>query len=376
MTPAYTAEMLCCMKREFLALFAIPFLCMSATAADDSDTNNNNTAEADPKRNWALVPAVTSSPSFGSGLGLTGLYFFKLDKQNEATPPSRIFASVVYSDTDSYAAIVVPSFYFSNDDRRFEIPMIHGRVNNEIDDYLTGQQARFESKFSAIAPVYRWRIKGRTYLGAQVQISDVAYSARDAFSDDYLERIEAEDTTQTGIGTVLTRDSRDNQLYPYSGSYAEINALVYTGMFGNDSRYETVKAEFKKFHELGREKILAWRIYGQFGFGDTDYASKAKLGRGADLRGYTSGEHFADNMMTVQAEYRWMPWRRVGLVGFAGYSALYDDDWYDLNDADYYGSFGVGLRLRILESERVNFRVDWAWGEDEDAYYVSLRESF
>ena len=94
------------------------------------------------------------------------------------------------------------------------------------------------------------------------------------------------------------------------------------------------------------------------------------------MRGYTAGEYFADNLISVQAEYRWKPFTRLGFVVFGGYSALFDGDWYELNEADYYGSFGAGVRFRILQSERVNFRVDWAWGKDEDAYYVSLREAF
>ena len=299
-----------------------------------------------------------------------------LTDDGPATPPSRVFASAVYSNTYSYAAILAPTFYFANDDRRFEIPLIYGRVNNDVDDFLTGEQVLFESKFTAIAPVYRWRIRGRTYLGAQAQISDVAYTARDEFSDDYLQRVEAEDATQTGIGAVLTRDTRDNQLYPFSGSYAELNGLAYTGLFSNDVRYETLKGEFKKFVELGPEKILAWRLFGQFGFGDLEYGGKAQLGRFSDLRGYTAGENFADNLITAQVEYRFFPWPRVGFVVFGGYSALYDGNWSDVDDAEYFGSVGGGIRVRILQSQRVNFRVDFAWGDDEDAYYVSLREAF
>ena len=34
------------------------------------------------------------------------------------------------------------------------------------------------------------------------------------------------------------------------------------------------------------------------------------------------------------------------------------------------------IRKQVRISERANFRVDFAWGKDEDAYYVSLREAF
>ena len=98
------------------------------------------------------------------------------------------------------------------------------------------------------------------------------------------------------------------------------------------------------------------------------------LGRRSDLRGYTSGEHVARNLLSTQAEYRWMLNDRWGLVGFFGVARLYDGG---IDEGENFSSGGVGVRLRLHQANRVNLRVDFAWGEnDEDGFYVSLREAF
>ena len=47
------------------------------------------------------------------------------------------------------------------------------------------------------------------------------------------------------------------------------------------------------------------------------------------------------------------------------------------DEGENFSSGGVGVRLRLHQANRVNLRVDFAWGEDdEDGFYVSLREAF
>ena len=42
-----------------------------------------------------------------------------------------------------------------------------------------------------------------------------------------------------------------------------------------------------------------------------------------------------------------------------------------------YKSIGFGLRYTLQEAQRIRFRVDFAFGDDDnDGFYVSLREAF
>jgi hemolysin activation/secretion protein len=96
------------------------------------------------------------------------------------------------------------------------------------------------------------------------------------------------------------------------------------------------------------------------------------------LRGYVSGNIVGDKLMDAQFEYRWQCAERWWLVGFAGVAAVYDGQLDDVGSDDLYSSGGLGFRFRLHPQQRVNFRVDYAWGEgdENDGFYVSLREAF
>jgi outer membrane protein assembly factor BamA len=367
----------------FLVILVLLFVLPRAEAQELPAAGIEQAAEADaevsePKkkeRPWVLAPIVVNNPAFGFGLGLTGMYFFNVDKTDVKSPPSRLFGTAMYSDTDSYLVALVPTFYLKEDQHRVEVAAAYGEINNEFDDFMGGT-ARFATTFYGVNPSYRFLLGWDTYFGGQYQWSDISYSAKDQSSQDYLDSFGAEDTVISGIGLLLTRDTRDNQLYPYSGSFAEASYLTYLDALGSDEEYDVLDLQFNKYNQYRTGHVIAWRLSGRFTSEDTPYSGLSTLGRGSDLRGYTGGELVAENLMAAQVEYRWRVWRKWGVVGFAGYSALYDGSVKDIDSDTLYGSYGVGVRYSLLDEQRVNLRVDVAKGEGDDAFYISIRESF
>ena len=63
------------------------------------------------------------------------------------------------------------------------------------------------------------------------------------------------------------------------------------------------------------------------------------------------------------------------MVAFAGTGAV-APKLGELKSDDFQGSVGAGLRFMALESQRINLRVDYARGESEDAFYISIAEAF
>jgi hypothetical protein len=62
---------------------------------------------------------------------------------------------------------------------------------------------------------------------------------------------------------------------------------------------------------------------------------------------------------------------------FVGIAALYEDSMADISSDEIFGSGGVGMRYVLHEESRLNFRIDYAWGEgDEEGLYVGVREAF
>jgi len=94
------------------------------------------------------------------------------------------------------------------------------------------------------------------------------------------------------------------------------------------------------------------------------------------MRGYYLGRYRDKNMITLQAEYRWVPvfWR-VGLAAFAGIgdvAATLGD--FDLGRFKY--TYGLGLRFVIDPKQRLHLRVDFGFGKETSGVYFTAAEAF
>ena len=66
-----------------------------------------------------------------------------------------------------------------------------------------------------------------------------------------------------------------------------------------------------------------------------------------------------------------------GAVGFAGVSELFNGSFSNWNSETFHPNAGLGIRIMLNEANRMNFRIDYAWGdEDEEGLYVGVGEIF
>jgi len=79
--------------------------------------------------------------------------------------------------------------------------------------------------------------------------------------------------------------------------------------------------------------------------------------------------------VTTQIEYRWRFLQRWGMVAFAGIGQV-APELFEMNGDNILPSYGVGIRFTASESNRINLGVDYARGEDSDAWYFRIGEAF
>lgn len=64
------------------------------------------------------------------------------------------------------------------------------------------------------------------------------------------------------------------------------------------------------------------------------------------------------------------------MVAFAGAGRV-DDAFEDIGENHTIPSYGVGLRFMVLDSQRINIRVDYARSDKgNDAWYLAVTEAF
>ncbi len=341
----------------------------------------NASAEVDKddektKKSFVTAPLVMSSPSFGNGAGVTCLYFYQPTPENDTSPPSHVSATGAYSDTDSYFIGVFNKNFLNNDSWRPVIGGVTGHIENELDIDDIGT-AEFSSDIIAVFARSDWRVIGDWFLGVKGSYADISYKTGNEESREYFETYDVKDNASASFGMLASYDTRDNTRYPYKGIFAELGLTFVPEFLGSEESYHVLDSQINVYKLVFPKQVLALRAYGRFTPSDTPYSGLSTLGRRSDLRGYTSGEHMAENLISTQAEYRWMIFKKFGIVGFVGAAALYDKDISNINSDTIFVSGGIGFRYVLHEENRVNFRVDFAFGEnDDDGFYVSIKEAF
>ena len=171
-------------------------------------------------------------------------------------------------------------------------------------------------------------------------------------------------------------DTRDDSFYPQRGSLSEL-ATDYTqsdSVFGT-TRFFTYRFEYNGYHAIDERNVLAWRAAAQVVDGNAPFFALAWFGSGADLRGYTPGRYIGKSLFAAQAEWRWQATRKLGLVAFAGTGRI-SNPAFGFEAPGWLPAGGVGLRWRLTDQNRLNFRIDYGRGRDDETLIISVGEAF
>lgn len=305
------------------------------------------------------------------------MYFFRPDPNDLVSPASTVSLVGLYSDTDSHFVGLFAKTFLKEDLWRVAAGAVNGTINNEFEIEGFNQNVEFANLVNAVFTRVDRRISGNYFIGGIAGVVDINYREGNDASKIYFDLFGVEDNLSGQFSLLGFHDSRDNVRYPEKGNYSEANVTFVPEWLGSVEGYHAVELFANQYISPFERQVLAMRIYGRFTPSDTPYSGLSSLGRQSDLRGYTSGENIAENLIALQAEYRWLLTRRLGAVGFVGVSELYNGSIGNINQDTFYPSAGLGLRYMMNEENKMNFRFDYAWGSsDEQGFYIGVGEAF
>src|SRR4030043_549518 len=162
--------------------------------------------------------------------------------------------------------------------------------------------------------------------------------------------------TVSVLGYFMTYDSRDSIFYTTAGSFHQFSARAFGRALGSDFTFNRFFFDLRKYVRLTPAHCLAFQTRLLFETGNPPFWRMGLLGGSESLRGYYPGRYRDKDMITLQAEYRWVPafWR-VGVAAFAGIgdvAATLGD--FDLGRFKY--THGFGLRFVIAPKQRLHPR--------------------
>ena len=331
---------------------------------------------------FVAVPIPISNPTIGSGLGVIGIYVFHLNPQDEVSPPSILGAGGFYTDSQSWAGGLMQKLYLKEDRYRvtgalagFEINYDFFGVGNEAGD--NGISVPLQQKGPYVSIDFLRRVPKNVFVGLRYKIIDTDLALDLSKVRDFL-GIDIPDielnATIASLGPHVLHDVRDNEFFPTAGSLFDLEGEFYEDLWGSDLEYQKYFISYNRYW-TALKGVLAYRAYGCDTGGDVPFFDLCLFGMQSDLRGYTGGRYRDRTMLATQLEYRRMYDNRLGYVAFGGIGQV-GPSFSDYTSDDILPSAGVGFRWTASTDYRINLRVDFAFGKDEEAVYVAIGEAF
>ena len=354
----------------FCLALAAPALAEDA-AADEGDK---------PAKPFSIVamPIPVSNPAIGNGLAVAALGIFTHDK---AAPPWVTGLGGMYADSRSWAAFAGQQANLRQDAVRLTLG---GGVGDfHLDFYGIGAVAGDRNhaipigqKGGGLIAAALFRVRPHSYLGVRyrgVAVKTTLDLTELPFPDLELPQVEM-DSASSALGLAAEYDSRDSQFGPREGAYVTADWLVAGAALGSDFDYDRLQLAANAYRALSDKAVIAARLSICDSGDGAPFFDLCLFGQNNDLRGYDPGRYRDHTLAAVQVEYRRDLFWRIGAVAFAGVGGVAPS--FDKLGSTLLPAAGVGLRLKASKAHRVNASIDFAFGEDSQAFYFYIGEAF
>ncbi len=179
----------------------------------------------------------------------------------------------------------------------------------------------------------------------------------------------------SSLGLVFQIDKRDNRYFPLKGFFFDNQIDFYRKELGSDYNFISSYSDFRYFYAFNKSHILAFNNYLGYCDGNIPYHKYPKLG-GADLmRGFREGRYTDKIFYTLQTEYRFRIYKKLGAVLFASVGDV-SDKFQNFRRKDFKFAFGGGLRYQLTDN-KIHLRVDYGLNnEGGKGIYITAIEAF
>lgn len=402
------------MKKSVLITILLSLITVSALQAQE--TKNDSLTSHDSvfsqkelrrqrvaKRNfhYNILGGPSYSPDFGLLVGGSALMTFSIQPSDSTLKRSVLPMTIAFIFDGGINLFMKPQLFFKND--RFRIFGKFSYKNTQENYYGVGystnknyvrSDATSQYRYSGVQinPWFLFRL-GNTNLFAGPQI-DINY---DHFTNPgkYLAMEESYTDAggdahgyknfNSGLGFLLTYDSRDVPSNAYRGMYLDFRGMMYHKIFGSDKNFYRLELDYRQYKQIGERKVIAWTAQSKNVFGkDIPLTQYSLTGTPFDLRGYYMGQYRDKSSHVVLAEYRQMfntdedTWlkriiQHLGFVAWAGCGFMGPTA---TKVEGVLPNYGVGLRIEV--QPRMNVRLDLGKNtvNNQTLFYFNMTEAF
>jgi hypothetical protein len=332
-------------------------------------------------KNILAFPFAVHSLETNWGFGGIAARFFKAGNGTDSTiRTSDVNVLGLYTLRKQLILVLNSTIFFPKEDR---IARFQASYSYYPDDFwglgnrvpYTNEEG-FSQKQYFINPQFLQRVHDKFYLGLTYEFQHtgpVSYTPGGLFDRENITGRYGGNTS--GIGPILSWDTRNNAYSPDHGFFAELQYVWFPTLLGTDFKFQVFSADVRKFIYLDPMSVLALQGIAGLTFGNTPFRKLEELGGADMMRGYYGGRYADKCLMAYQAEYRRLLFWRIGMVAFAATGEVAPaPTQFELDGLHF--SYGGGLRFMLSKAEKLNLRIDYGVAKHSNAFTVQLREAF
>jgi outer membrane protein assembly factor BamA len=341
-----------------------------------------------------VFPAIgyTLQTGFAAVVSANAVIYKKHRSAKDSTSlPSAVAASISYSQKNQIILPVQAVLYFNNnktiwisDWRYLKYPTFTyglGMNTSPQDSTLLSYQYL---KFHQSVLFY---IHPHLFIGAGYSL-DYFWNIRQVYNKpgsetDFQKYGSGSTSVSSGISLNLLRDSRDNPVNAYRGSYTNILLIPRFQFMGSNASWTSLLLEYRTYirFPVSSPNIFAVWSYNWLTLSGTPpYLMLPSTGWDKSFntgRGYIQGRFRSNNMLDAEMEYRIQLTRNglFGMVVFANFESFSNIDTWKFTGIAPAG--GLGLRIKLNKYSRTNIAIDYGWGrQGSHGFFVNLGEAF
>ena len=351
---------------------------------------------------YNILGGPSYTPDFGFLIGGSALMTFRMNPQDTTMRRSVIPMALAFMfEGGGLNLMVKPQLFFKDD--KFRIFGVLNYKNTRENFYGIGYNTNKNYERSDSTSQYRysgfqvnpWFLfrmgKSDIFFGPQIDISydklsdpakhlpqQADYAAAGGDENGYK-------NFSSGIGFLLSYDTRDIPANPYSGTYVDLRGIMYQKWLGSDQNFYRLELDYRQYKSIGQRKVLAWTLQTKNSFGRHIPLTKYALsGTPFDLRGYYMGQYRDKSSHVALVEYRQMfntdrsTWLKR-LTSHLGYVAWGGVGFMGPTPGKIEGVLpNAGLGLRIEVQPRMNVRFDYGrnFVNKQNLFYFNMTEAF
>jgi len=371
------------MLKQIILLFLISFFFKTYAQQKEIDSVFDESS-----RTFLPIPLIIKNPTLETAFGGVGMYFFKFNKEDKASPPSMANLLGLYSTNKSYVLIASSRLYWDENKNRATFIAGPIRINHDFvyeNDKGEDLHLVYSELRSIISAEYSRRIfkdfyLGVLYLGTKTKYKfDQGTDEENDFTEEFFKENDITDNFISSIGLNISFDNQDYVYNPTKGLMFSIRPKLNREWLGSDNDYVDTDFTAAYFIPLAVGQVLGFSLAGGIATGDVPFDGYQSYGARNNLRGYPTGKYRGRNMVALQAEYRRNIYNRWGAVAFAGTGSVWgnEDNGEEAFERTWLPSLGLGVRYMVSKEKRINLRLDFATGVDgNQGVYFGIMEAF